>query len=283
PIQLLSLIVLVLTVSVRAYNSIKFVNHCPYDIWFWTVGPSGSKIDGSDAARIAVPGNHGTTVHGMVNTELLGGGLALKMRDVPRYQAAPAGIVQAEYHLQPSKNSIWYDLSVIDCDAAVGPENPAFCPLVGGGIKMHIPEAKQGRCPPAWCSNGSCKNTYEEHGSWFGEPSFMCEVGADIYIETCTESAGPRTFQDQDSAPDGQPPAPYEPPLPVPEGPLVVSSSGLCGGATGQTCTGSRWGSCCSPWGYCGSGPEYCENGCQAAFGTCSGSEPSSDDAPASP
>ncbi|KAH7380081.1 hypothetical protein BKA66DRAFT_369398, partial [Pyrenochaeta sp. MPI-SDFR-AT-0127] len=236
-----------------ATNSIRFINHCPYDIWYWTVGPPGSSIEGPDSNRTKIPGNHGSAIHGMVDTELLHGGISLKLRDLPTYQVAPAGIVQVEYNLEPSRNSVWYDLSVIDCDRSVGPNHPLFCPLVGGGIKMYIPSAKKGYCPPAWCKDNKCGNTYERHGSWLGEPSFKCNAGVDIFVEMCTERIGPYTFQDDPTVfpPDVVPEV-------VPQAPLKVSPGGTCGGATGYTCNGSRWGDCCSSFGYCGRSKLYC-------------------------
>lgn len=212
-----------------AFNTIKFINHCPYDIYYWAVGPAGSNIGHTDEHRIIVPGNHGTAIHGMVNTEFLNGGMALKIRDYPKYQAAPAGILQIEYNLEPSRNAVWYDLSALDCDHGLGPNHPRFCPLISGGIKMHIPGAEKGHCPPAWCSNGKCENVYDRPGSWHGEPTFKCEAGVDIHVETCTEHIGFRTFQGDS---DVYPPTP-EPKL---QGPLEVSPGGTCGGTTGYTC-----------------------------------------------
>ncbi|KAF2621594.1 carbohydrate-binding module family 18 protein, partial [Macroventuria anomochaeta] len=49
------------------------------------------------------------------------------------------------------------------------------------------------------------------------------------------------------------------------------SENGQCGSATGQTCAGSVFGSCCSLYGYCGSTDIYCltTEGCQPAYGEC--------------
>jgi hypothetical protein len=110
-----------------AANSVKFINHCPYNIWFWTIGPAGSNIPASDGDRTMVPGNGGSVIHGMKDTEDLGGGISLKIRDYPYYQVTPAGIIQVEYHLEPSKSAMWYDLSAVDCDHTVGPDHPLFC------------------------------------------------------------------------------------------------------------------------------------------------------------
>lgn len=178
----------------RPKNTIKFINNCPYDIWFWTVGPKDSNIDCSDESRTRVPGNHGRAVHGMFATAQLSAGIALKIRDVPNYQKKPAGIVQVEYTVEADK-SVWYDLSVIDCNPDIGPEDPSYCPLVTGGVNLYIPGADDKHCPPASCSNGSCQNAYQRPGPFFREPSLDCRQGVEIIIETCTECIGPRTFQ----------------------------------------------------------------------------------------
>ncbi|KAF1351588.1 hypothetical protein EJ07DRAFT_183742 [Lizonia empirigonia] len=87
-------------------------NYCPYDLYFWTVGPAGSGFNSTNQEALTIPANS-LTVHG-TNTEAIHGGISLKIRDLPRYQVAPAGIIQVEYNLVPSKNDIWYDLSAID-------------------------------------------------------------------------------------------------------------------------------------------------------------------------
>ncbi|KAF2133517.1 carbohydrate-binding module family 18 protein [Dothidotthia symphoricarpi CBS 119687] len=269
-LPLLTLLALALTAS--AANSIKFINHCPHNIYFWTVGPGTVDPRGHDWEHILVPGSGGSVVHGMVNTELLGGGFSLKMRDVPRYEVAPAGIIQVEYHLEPTRNRIWYDLSAINCNHAAGNMDPAFCPLIAGGLRVHVPGRKEGQCPPAWCSGGGCFNTYLTHGSWLGEPTFACDAGVDIMVETCTEGVGPRTF-------DGQIELPVES---APVQPGMLSLDGSCGvkdggGGNGYVCAGSRWGECCSEFGFCGNSPVHCAAGCQNPFGTCTPSSPMSD------
>ncbi|KAK7727058.1 hypothetical protein SLS57_003089 [Botryosphaeria dothidea] len=47
-----------------------------------------------------------------------------------------------------------------------------------------------------------------------------------------------------------------------------VSTNGVCGSRTGQTCAGSKFGKCCSMWGFCGSSMMSCGIGCQKSFGT---------------
>jgi hypothetical protein len=202
----------------------------------------------------------------MINSEPLGGGLSMKMRDIPHYRVAPAGIVQVEYNLQPSQNSLWYDLSAIDCDMSAGPENPSRCPLVDGGIEIYIPGRKGRQCKKASCVNNTCKNTYTEHGSWYGEPTHHCGAGADLVVETCTHSAGQQTLDDK---------APDEESHPVPE-PHPVSTSkqispdGTCASKTNFTCKGSRWGDCCSSYGFCGRSEKYCAaDTCKPEFGVC--------------
>ncbi|KAF1999709.1 carbohydrate esterase family 4 protein [Amniculicola lignicola CBS 123094] len=54
--------------------------------------------------------------------------------------------------------------------------------------------------------------------------------------------------------------------------PLPISPNQSCGGASGYTCQGSRYGNCCSYYGFCGSSPSYCGTGCQTGFGNCTAS-----------
>lgn len=224
----------------HAANNILMDNHCPYDLYFWTVGPAGSGFNGTDHEVLTISANS-RTIHGMINTEAIHGGISLKIRDLPRYQVAPAGIIQVEYNLEPSKNDIWYDLSAVDCNRNLGPEDPSFCPLIQGGMKIYVPDADEKNCPPAWCDATGCFNTYTEHGFWKGEPSFRCDAGVDIMFETCTESAGPRTFNGQ-----------LEPGLPVEPAPDSTpgqpTQDGICGAQSpgGLTCSGYANGNCCS-------------------------------------
>ena len=110
-----------------AANTVKFLNHCPYPLYFWTVGPADYESDSSDAACTLVPSNGGSAIHTMQDSTNLDGGMTLKVRDYPYYNVAPAGIIQIEYNLEVQKQALWYDLSAIDCNHAVGPEHPGYC------------------------------------------------------------------------------------------------------------------------------------------------------------
>ncbi|RYN57617.1 hypothetical protein AA0118_g7609 [Alternaria tenuissima] len=254
---------------VSGHNIVKFINHCPYPLFFWQVGPRDSGIDGSNAYREMVPGGGGSVIHEMRNTEALGGGLSLKIRDLDHYAVAPAGIIQVEYHLEPSKGFMWYDLSAVDCDLNAGPENATYCPLIEGGIELyvpdaylHTPEGPQGICPTGSCNSTGCTDAYEREGGYAG-----------------IEKAGERTFFGKDpsaSLPVHQAiPDPFAQPAPpppaVPYKELKISPNGECGPIEGYTCTGSQHGVCCSQYGYCGNRPEYCYAGCQTGFGYCLG------------
>ncbi|KAF2173922.1 carbohydrate-binding module family 18 protein [Zasmidium cellare ATCC 36951] len=50
---------------------------------------------------------------------------------------------------------------------------------------------------------------------------------------------------------------------------LVVSEDGRCGGSSGFTCTGSKFGRCCSIYGWCGKSDDYCGDPCDPLSGTC--------------
>jgi len=49
--------------------------------------------------------------------------------------------------------------------------------------------------------------------------------------------------------------------------PLRVSGDGTCGGEV--TCTGSRFGRCCSAYGFCGTTSDHCGEGCRVGLGQC--------------
>ncbi|KAH3935415.1 hypothetical protein HBI56_218240 [Parastagonospora nodorum] len=49
---------------------------------------------------------------------------------------------------------------------------------------------------------------------------------------------------------------------------LEVSPDATCGGKTGYTCQGSKWGNCCSQYGWCGNNSNYCASGCQPLHGS---------------
>lgn len=61
------------------------------------------------------------------------------------------------------------------------------------------------------------------------------------------------------------------PPTPSPKPALVVSPNGTCGGAKKYTCTGSRFGQCCSRNGQCGNTFLSCGQwmGCNELYGKC--------------
>ncbi|KAF1849606.1 carbohydrate-binding module family 18 protein, partial [Cucurbitaria berberidis CBS 394.84] len=50
---------------------------------------------------------------------------------------------------------------------------------------------------------------------------------------------------------------------------LKISPDATCGGKTGYTCLGSKFGNCCSQYGWCGTTTAYCGAGCQTKSGTC--------------
>jgi hypothetical protein len=86
---------------------------------------------------------------------------------------------------------------------------------------------------------------------WCGSTDSHCGAGCQLAFGTCLGGT-----------PTGS--------APLPTSTLKVSLDGSCGGTTGQTCSGSTFGSCCSQYGYCGTGEVYCAaDTCQSTFGTC--------------
>ncbi|KAF3037815.1 hypothetical protein E8E12_006794 [Didymella heteroderae] len=93
---------------------------------------------------------------------------------------------------------------------------------------------------------GDCCSPY----GWCGSSNSHCGAGCQNAFGVCS---GP--------TPTGT--------APLPTSTLKVSLNGACGGNTGQTCSGSTFGTCCSEYGYCGSTDVYCTGACQPTFGTC--------------
>ncbi|KAF2795282.1 hypothetical protein K505DRAFT_336212, partial [Melanomma pulvis-pyrius CBS 109.77] len=172
-----------------ATNAVHLVNHCPYDMYFWVVGPNEQIHDN---AYSTVPGNGGTVIHSMraISPESPGG-INIKIRDLPHYEVAPAGIIQVEYALDLAQSMIFWDLSAIDCARDSNPTNPYFCPFVDGGIKMYTTGGPAQKV--ATCLGAQCLDAYTEHGVWHGEPSWGIATGHDLFFETCTHGVGLQT------------------------------------------------------------------------------------------
>ncbi|EAT84189.1 hypothetical protein HBH56_040980 [Parastagonospora nodorum] len=253
-----------------ADRQVHFVNKCPYALFYWVVGPEKSNLPSGDENHYEVFANSNSS-HAMLDTRGWGGGVSLKIRDVPYYEHQPAGILQVEYTLDPAKRSIWYDMSYIDCDANVGYKDPKYCPLKDGGITLETPA--KFNCPNASCEHGVCSKVYDKHGAWPGEPSYACDLDSDIMVTTCTHGAGQPTY-DWKNEPDNSTPTVPAPVVPAPVAPspiasesavlaapkpIYISPNGTCGGSTGYKCEGSPFGDCCSRFGWCGSSPEHCD------------------------
>jgi hypothetical protein len=229
---LLALILIISTLSplALATNSLYMINNCPYNLYFWVVGPHDPDLD--EKVNIVPPYN--IIIHQMfaMSPEREAGSV-LKIRDLPHYQNPSAGIIQVEYNLDPAANHITWDLSAIDCHREVEPWDPNYCPFIAGGIKMYT-NGKGSYEKSASCLGDQCSNAYTEHGYWLGEPSWPTAIGNDVFFETCTHGIGPQTNDIEDpnhvhvpgtpppSSPDSPspplppPPPPAEPQLPSP-------------------------------------------------------------------
>lgn len=215
-----------------AANTVKFINHCPYDVYSWTVGPASSGFTGEDSEAVTIPANTVTT-QDMLSSNMIGGGIALKLRDVPEYRIAPAGIIEVGYNLSPHKNSLSYGVSAINCDRKAGPEDPSFCPLMRGGIEVNVEALGHARCSSASCGADGCSNTLKE--------SEACNAASDISIGFCTERVGPRTF-------NGALKPGYPAEIESVAKPGHKTTDGACGveSPMGATCFGFTHGNCCS-------------------------------------
>lgn len=193
------------TPLVSATDTLTIINHCTYPLWFWTVRPVEATPD--EESTYVAP-NGGRFVH-YLETHPTGSGLVLKMRDLPYYATAPAGIVQVEYNKKPDLT--WYDLSYIDCSKELDYTNPYYCPFAAGGVRMYH-NSQSNLCPTIHCQiPGNCDKTYLRHGSWKGEPSWACAAGTDFFVETCVDGPGAQTVDPNGYSHSG-PEQPWSPP-----------------------------------------------------------------------
>ncbi|KAH3999757.1 hypothetical protein HBH98_087730 [Parastagonospora nodorum] len=119
--------------------------------------------------------------------------------------------------------------------------------------------SKTGRCGAQsglTCQGSSFGNCCSQYNYCGSNPAY-CSTGCQPKFGTC--KALPASAPSAASKPKSK-----------------VSTDGTCGGRNGFTCSGSRFGSCCSQHGYCGKSSAYCGVGCNQKFGTCSNAGASS-------
>ncbi|KAJ4305144.1 hypothetical protein N0V90_000675 [Kalmusia sp. IMI 367209] len=83
---------------ISAANNLIFKNKCDHSLYYWVIHPDTVE---NDNLYIVVPA-HDERLHVMESNGA--GGIAIKFRDLPVYTVAPAGILQAEYNLEPATN-----------------------------------------------------------------------------------------------------------------------------------------------------------------------------------
>ncbi|KAF2198509.1 hypothetical protein GQ43DRAFT_154936 [Delitschia confertaspora ATCC 74209] len=166
--------------TTNAANNVILKNHCPYDFYYWVVGLNYTGFS-NDEEHLTVPAGS-TYSHAMVVP--VSGGISLKISSRPTYQQAPQPVLQIEYHLGTNDGLVYYDLSAVDCNFFSGPEDKQRCAFAHDGGMALYPSPNLG-CPKVSCSLDSCEDTYHEHGTWLGEPSFHCDAGVDIIFEAC--------------------------------------------------------------------------------------------------
>ncbi|KAF2263721.1 hypothetical protein CC78DRAFT_603240 [Lojkania enalia] len=190
PLTLLATLLSLLTPT-SAVNQVIIRNYCNTSLYFWTVYHDYAP---PDWAHTSVPPRSAMTIPMLQHYQ---GAIALKIRDIPHYAVAPAGILQLEYNL--AGRQVWYDLSIIDCDVNAGPTSPLYCPFVHGGVMLRTSD-RTGRCPTAHCEGPVCSGAYLRPGGWLGEPTFVCPAGNDLLLEVCTGREVNRTGWVRDGA-----------------------------------------------------------------------------------
>lgn len=184
------------------------------------------------------------------------------------------------------------------------PSSPAPSPG-GASPPAGTPPASAGVSPDSTCGGatgytcvgfpeGECCSQY----GFCGNTNDHCGTGCNPLFGKCTSSGGsppaqsptppaptpstprssstgmppvvpPRSSPISSSRAPSPTPAPAPSPAPTPG--KRVSPDGWCAGSRGYTCSGSRFGNCCSLFGQCGSSMFHCRRafGCKAGFGAC--------------
>jgi peptidoglycan/xylan/chitin deacetylase (PgdA/CDA1 family) len=180
------------------------------------------------------------------------------------------------YMLQYLKDNGWKGVTLGEC---LGEPKENWYRPSQGSTTPPPPDCSTGKCEVS--KNGLCGGTDGTTcaGSGFGDCCSQwgyCGEGTDYCGANCNPAfgtCGSSTSPTQTPSPTRVPtptPTPSKTATPTPTGkPAPPSSQGLCGEQTGETCTGSIWGECCSKWGFCGSEPAFCGTGCNKEFGTC--------------
>jgi len=154
-----------------------------------------------------------------------------------------------------------------------------FCSLAALTLNIGVQRQGTGSCVETITarSGDTCASLAELAGisvadflrsnPWVSSCSTLITNG--IYCKTGTATVRPTA------------PVPVGVPSNSPFTPLEVSKDGTCGRAI--TCSGSRFGRCCSAYGFCGSSADHCGEGCQLDFGECGDAASSSKPIPATP
>jgi hypothetical protein len=120
---------------------------------------------------------------------------------------------------------------------------------------------------PSTCLGSSFGNCCSSSG-WCGTTADYCGTGCQTGFGNC----GSNNPVSTPKAASSTKVVPASTPTPS-KAAGKVSTDGTCSGASGFTCSGSSFGNCCSQYGWCGSTTDHCGASCNAAFGTCSGSQ----------
>ncbi|KAK7529762.1 uncharacterized protein J3D65DRAFT_561899 [Phyllosticta citribraziliensis] len=123
--------------------------------------------------------------------------------------------------------------------------------------------------------NGPCCSQYDYCGTGDG----FCGVGCQADFGECN-SASPLSSSlpsSTETAPSFVSSSPATSVAPSSSSPASTFPAGACGPTAGdQDCANAPSGPCCSQYGFCGTGEGFCGAGCQAAYGECNSTSPSS-------
>lgn len=171
-----SLTIMGLQMSLALAGNAILSNRCPYDIWLWSVAPSGS------SAPIHVP------PHSQYSEPFRTTGTSFKISKTD--QLLGGAHTQFEYSIVD--NRIWFDVSLVDC--AHG-QDASACPGHAEGLAMDSPNKACGRAecaPGSYCPTQAYFVDTPVQKLGLPEPVFSCPGAGtelNLYMKMCSGEA----------------------------------------------------------------------------------------------
>lgn len=147
-------------------------NHCSYDIWIWTVDPSGST-----AAKVPAGSQH--------SEPLRNAAVAIKVSKTSQLVAG----AQTQFEYSIVNNQVWFDLSFVNC---ANGQSSSSCPGADKGLSMNSPNSACGSlscAPGSYCPTQAYFVDTPVQKLGIAEPVFTCPgagTNLDVVMTMCS-------------------------------------------------------------------------------------------------